>query len=86
MHTTNHSGVCMWYVPTLAYLWYLVPYPPVAPYADPSGDTTRLCLCKHSIDLLSQIEMKTKVYNPGGIGRARLAERMDSALERCKLC
>jgi len=24
MHTTNHSGVCMWYVPTLAYLWYLV--------------------------------------------------------------
>ena len=26
-----------------------------------------------------------KVYNPGGIGRARLAERMDSALERRKL-
>ena len=24
MYTTNHSGVCMWYVPTLAYLWYLV--------------------------------------------------------------
>jgi len=24
MHTTNHSGVCLWYVPTLAYLWYLV--------------------------------------------------------------
>ena len=63
----------------------LVPYPPVAPYADPSGDTTRLCLCKHSIDLLSQIEMKLKVYNPGGIGRVRLAERMDSALERRKL-
>jgi len=40
---------------------------------------------KHSIDLLSQIEMKTKVYNPGGIGRVRLAEQMDSALERRKL-
>ncbi len=52
----------------------LVPCPPVAPYADPSGDTTPLCLCKHSIDLLSQIEMKMKVYNPGGIGRVRLAE------------
>jgi hypothetical protein len=24
MHTTNHSDVCLWYVPTLAYLWYLV--------------------------------------------------------------
>ena len=24
MYTTNHYGVCMWYVPTLAYLWYLV--------------------------------------------------------------
>ena len=24
MNTTNHSGVCMWYVPTLAYLWCLV--------------------------------------------------------------
>ena len=63
----------------------LVSCPPVAPYADPSGDTTCLCLCKHSIDLLSQIEMKTKVYNSGGIGPARLAERMDSALERRKL-
>jgi len=29
--------------------------------------------------------MKTKVYNSGGIGRARLAERMDSALECRKL-
>ena len=29
--------------------------------------------------------MKTKVYNSGGIGPARLAERMDSALERRKL-
>jgi hypothetical protein len=29
--------------------------------------------------------MKTKVYNPGGIGRARLAEPMDSVLERRKL-
>ena len=29
MHTTNHSDVCLWYVPTLAYLWYLerVRYP-----------------------------------------------------------
>ena len=25
--------------------------------------------------------MKTKVYNPGGTGRARLANRMDSVLE-----
>jgi len=24
MYTTNHSGVCMWYVPALAYLWYQV--------------------------------------------------------------
>ena len=24
MYTPNHFGVCMWYVPTLAYLWYLV--------------------------------------------------------------
>ena len=63
----------------------LVPCPPVAPYADPSGDTTRLCLCKHSIDLLSQIKMKMKVYNPGGIGRARLAKQMDIALEHRKL-
>jgi hypothetical protein len=28
MHTTNHSGGCLWYVPTLAYLWYLVLIPP----------------------------------------------------------
>jgi hypothetical protein len=28
MYTTNHYGVCMWYVPTLAYLWYLVRTPP----------------------------------------------------------
>ena len=28
--------------------------------------------------------MKTKIYNPGGTGRARLANRMDSALERRK--
>jgi len=42
-------------------------------------------LWERSIDLLAQIEMKTKLYNPGGgTSRARLANRMDSALERCK--
>ena len=63
----------------------VVPCPPVPPYAAWSGGTTHLCLWERSIDLLPQIEMKTKVYNPGGIGHARLAERMDSALERRKL-
>ena len=29
--------------------------------------------------------MKTKVYNPGGKNRVRIAERMDSVLERHKL-
>ena len=59
----------------------VVPCPPVPPYAVWSGGTTHLCLWERSINLLPQIEMKTKVYNPGGVHRARLAERMDTALQ-----
>ena len=61
-----------------------VPCPPVAPYAVWLGGTTHLCLWERSIDLLPQNEMKTKIYNPGGTGRACLANRMDSVFEHRK--
>ncbi len=51
----------------------------------PLFPTPRLCLCKQSIDLLPQSQMKTKLYNPGGTNCARLAERMDSVLQRRKV-
>ena len=61
----------------------VVPCPPVAPYAVwLGGTTTHLCLWERSINLLPQAKMKTKVYNPGGANRARIAERMDTALQR----
>ena len=60
----------------------VVPCPPVAPYAVWSGGTTHLYLWERSINLLPQTEMKTRVYNPGGANRARIAERMDTALQR----
>jgi len=63
----------------------VVPCPPVAPYAVWLGGTNDLCLWERSIDLLPHIEMKTKVYNPGGVNRARFAEQMDSVLERRKV-